>query len=226
MSDVGLLSERLTAAFEMARDVHDGDGIKGTSIPYMTHLLDVCSLTLRHGGDEDQAIAALLHDVVEDGGGRPMLEEIRTAFGDRVAHIVEACTDSFEIDPAQKPDWWERKVAYIDHLEAADADVALVSGSDKLSNIRSLVADHAVHGDAFFDRFRTGRMGTLWYYRRIAEVLPARLTDTDGLRRLGQAYLASVDALLEAVGEGAREDWDAGREEEAASRNAMADRAT
>jgi (p)ppGpp synthase/HD superfamily hydrolase len=107
-------------------------------LPYLLHLLDVCSIALRHGADEDLAIAALLHDVVEDGGGAPMLDEIRDQFDDRVGDIVLACSDSLEVDPA-KPDWWQRKIQYTDHAE---------------------------FGDVLFERFKTGRVGTLWYYRR------------------------------------------------------------
>src|SRR6056297_364975 len=187
-----MLGARLTAAFDMARTTHDGDTIKGSDLPYLLHLLDVCSIALRHGADEDQAIAALLHDVVEDGGGAPMLETIRREFGDRVADIVLACSDSLEVDRTNKPDWWVRKIAYLDHLEVATHDIALVSGADKLSNARSIVNDLAHHGDIFFDRFKTGRMGTLWYYRRIAAILPDRLPAGVGPERLGLALVTTV----------------------------------
>jgi len=207
-ADPPMLTERLTAAFDMARTAHDGDTIKGSNLPYLLHLLDVCSIALRHGADEDQAIASLLHDVVEDGGGAPMLDEIRHAFGDRVADIVLACSDSVEVDRTQKADWWARKIPYLDHLEVATTDVALVSGADKLSNARSIVDDLAHHGDGVFERFKTKRAGTLWYYRRIAAILPDRLPPGEGPERLGAALRATVDELIAAVGDAeAAKDW-------------------
>jgi (p)ppGpp synthase/HD superfamily hydrolase len=222
MSEAPVLIPRLSSAFDMAREVHNASAIEDTELPYLLHLLDVCSIALRHGADEDQAIAALLHDVVEDGGGAPMLDEIREGFGDRVADIVLACSDSLEVDRSKKPDWWVRKITYIDHLRAAPHDVALVSGADKLSNARSLIADHADQGDALFDKFRTGRVGTLWYYRRIAEILPARLPDTDGARRLGGSLRLAVHDLVDAVGSAAAEDWRHALAEEQAHRDALA----
>lgn len=193
------LSPRITDAFEMARVVHADDVLKGTDLPYLVHLLDVCSVALRHGADEDQAIGALLHDVVEDGGGAPMLDQIRSRFGDRVADIVLACSDSLEVDSTNKPAWWPRKISYIDHLRVAGTDAALVSAADKFSNVRSIVADLAVDGDAVFDKFRTGRVGTLWYYRRIGEVLPSRLADTPRASRLGDSLRGAVAELVAAV---------------------------
>ena len=207
MADAPILTKRLSDAFDMAREVHNGDSIKGSNLPYLLHLLDVCSIALRHGADEDLAIAALLHDVVEDGGGAPMLDEIRDQFDDRVGDIVFACSDSLEVDPAKKPDWWQRKIQYTDHLRVASTDVALVSGADKLSNVRSIVADHAEIGDALFERFKTGRVGTLWYYRRIAQILPSRLSDAEGAQRLGASLCSVVSELLEAVGDGGADDW-------------------
>jgi (p)ppGpp synthase/HD superfamily hydrolase len=207
MSDAPILTVRLSDAFDLAREVHNGDAIKGTELPYLLHLLDVCSIALRHGADEDLAIAALLHDVVEDGGGAPMRDKIRDQFGDRIADIVSACSDSLEVDPAMKPDWWQRKIQYLDHLRVASPDVALVSGADKLSNVRSIVADHAEFGDPVFERFKSGRAGTLWYYRRITEILPSRLSTTAGAERLGASLRGVVSELLDAVGNAAADDW-------------------
>jgi hypothetical protein len=186
------LSPRLTAAFDMARRVHSEDSIKGTDVPYLVHLLDVASILLRHSGDEDQAIAAFLQDVVEDGGGEPMLAEIRDEFGERVGDIVLSCSDSLEVDPTAKLPWWTRKIAYIDHLHVATHDVAMVSAADKLSNARSIVADFEAHGDAVWENFKTGRMGTLWYHRRIADILPSRLPDADRPQRLGTTLTCTV----------------------------------
>ena len=126
--------------------------------------MGVASLVLEFGGDEDLAIAALLHDVVEDCGGAPMLKEVRRKFGSRVAKIVDGCTDS-DTDP--KPPWRERKENYIRHLKSADAETRLVSAADKLNNVRSILSDYREVGESIWDRFNGGRDGTLWYYRAL-----------------------------------------------------------
>jgi GTP pyrophosphokinase len=128
--------------------------------------MGVASLVLEFGGDEDMAIAALLHDVVEDCGGAPMLKEVRRKFGSRVAKIVDGCTDS-DIEP--KPPWRERKESYIRHLKDADADTRLVSAADKLNNVRSILADYREVGESVWERFHGGREGTLWYYRALLQ---------------------------------------------------------
>jgi (p)ppGpp synthase/HD superfamily hydrolase len=128
--------------------------------------MGVASLVLEFGGDEDMAIAALLHDVVEDCGGAPMLKEVRWKFGRRVAKIVDGCTDS-DIEP--KPPWRERKESYIRHLKDADADTRLVSAADKLNNVRSILADYREVGELVWERFNGGREGTLWYYRALLQ---------------------------------------------------------
>jgi (p)ppGpp synthase/HD superfamily hydrolase len=128
--------------------------------------LGVASLVLEAGGDEDLAIAALLHDVVEDCGGAPMLKEIRRRFGERVAHVVDGCTDT-DVDP--KPPWRQRKEDYIAHLRTADADTRLVSAADKLHNVRSIVATYREIGDRVWERFHGKRDGTLWYYRTLLD---------------------------------------------------------
>src|SRR6266700_6057676 len=119
-------------AFQFATKMHAGQTRKASTIPYIAHLMAVASLVLEAGGDEDLAIAALLHDVVEDCGGTPMLTEVRRQFGARVAKVVEGCTDS-DTDP--KAPWQQRKEKYLRHLRAADADTRLVSMADKLHNL-------------------------------------------------------------------------------------------
>ena len=126
---------------------------------------------LEHGGDEDEAIAALLHDAAEDCGGRPRLEEIRKKFRDRVADIVAGCTDTFE-EP--KPPWRPRKEKYLEHLPRASKSVQLVGAADKLHNARSILADYRVLGEALWSRFNANREETLWYYRAVIEALKAR----------------------------------------------------
>jgi len=160
------LGPRFQRAFRFAAEKHAGQTRKASSTPYIAHLMGVASLVLEFGGDEDLAIAALLHDVVEDCGGAPMLKEVRRKFGSRVAKIVDGCTDS---DTEPKPPWRERKEAYIRHLKSADAETRLVSAADKLNNARSILSDFREVGESIWDRFNGGRDGTLWYYRALLE---------------------------------------------------------
>lgn len=156
------LGKRFLNAFLFAAEKHAGQARKASSIPYISHLMGVASLVLEAGGDEDLAIAALLHDVVEDCGGAPMLKEVRRRFGKRVARVVDGCTDT-DIDP--KPPWRQRKENYLRHLRNADRDTRLVSAADKLHNVRSILADYRDAGESIWARFNGGRDGTLWYYR-------------------------------------------------------------
>jgi (p)ppGpp synthase/HD superfamily hydrolase len=160
------LGPRFLRAFSFAAEKHAGQTRKASAIPYIAHLMGVASLVLEFGGDEDMAMAALLHDVVEDCGGAPMLREVRRRFGSRVAKIVDGCTDS-DSDP--KPPWRERKETYIRHLKDADAETRLVSAADKLNNVRSILSDYREVGESIWARFNGGREGTLWYYRSLLE---------------------------------------------------------
>ena len=161
------LGPRFLRAFLFAAEKHGGQTRKASAIPYIAHLMGVASLVLEAGGGEDLAIAALLHDVVEDCGGAPMLKEIRRRFGKRIAAIVEACTDS---DGDPKPPWRERKEDYLRRLATADADTRLVSAADKLNNVRSILSDYRSLGESVWSRFSGGREGTLWYYRTLLEI--------------------------------------------------------
>ena len=160
------LGPRFLKAFDFAAEKHAGQTRKASTIPYIAHLMGVASLVLEFGGDEDLAIAALLHDVVEDCGGAPMLQEVKSRFGNRVATIVDGCTDS---DTYPKPPWRARKESYIQHLKSADDGTRLVSAADKLNNVRSILADYREVGEAVWARFSGGREGTLWYYRALLE---------------------------------------------------------
>jgi (p)ppGpp synthase/HD superfamily hydrolase len=162
------LSARFEEALALATRLHAGQVRKGTSIPYVTHLLAVASLVLEHGATEDEAIAALLHDAVEDQGGEATLEEIRRRFGDTVADIVDGCTDA---RTTPKPPWRGRKEAYIAHLRQAPAAVRLVSAADKLHNARTILSDYRTLGEALWNRFNGGQDGTRWYYRSLVEAL-------------------------------------------------------
>jgi (p)ppGpp synthase/HD superfamily hydrolase len=161
------LGPRFLRAFAFAAEKHKHQTRKASTIPYIAHLMGVASLVLEAGGDEDLAIAALLHDVVEDCGGAPMLQEIRHKFGERVAKVVDGCTDA---DTYPKPPWRERKESYIRHLKKANADTRLVSAADKLNNVRSILSDYRAIGESVWSRFNGGREGTLWYYRTLRDV--------------------------------------------------------
>jgi (p)ppGpp synthase/HD superfamily hydrolase len=162
------LGPRFDEAFRFAAEKHATQTRKRTNVPYISHLMSVAALVLEAGGGENEAIAALLHDVVEDCGGKPVLEEVRRRFGGRVAKIVEGCTDAYTIP---KPPWKQRKVDYLEGLRQADADVRLVSAADKLHNVRTILADYRQEGDSVWERFSGRREGTLWYYRAVLDVL-------------------------------------------------------
>lgn len=158
------LTERFLAAVALATQVHGGERRKGTEIPYLAHLLVVTGLVIEDGGDEDEAIAAMLHDAVEDGGGRALLERIASSFGPRVAAIVEGCSDSVDVDPAEQ--WIARKRRYLAHLpEVTDDAILRVALADKVHNARSIVRDYREEGHALWERFtqKTAR-DQLWYY--------------------------------------------------------------
>lgn len=182
-----LLSPRFHFALGYASQLHAAQSRKGTTIPYAAHLLGVASLVLEHGGSENQAIAALLHDAAEDCGGSARLREIRGMFGDEVADIVEVCTDSFE-DP--KPAWKPRKEAYLARLGKKSADDAalLVSLADKVHNARAIVRDHKVSGDAVWKRFTAQKHETSWYYKALAGIFTGITTEplADELRELAE----------------------------------------
>ena len=165
------LSKRFDEAFLYAHEAHRSQRRKKTNRPYISHLMGVASLVLQYGGDEDQAIAALLHDVVEDCGGAPRLAEIRGKFGERVARIVEGCTDS---DETPKPPWRERKESYVERVGSEQDDVLLVSAADKLYNMREILMDLREAGPGVWERFSGRRDGSLWYYRALIEAFRGR----------------------------------------------------
>lgn len=157
----------LSDAFAYAAQRHATQRRKGTTTPYISHLMQVAGLVLEAGGDEQQAIAGLLHDAIEDappGEADQVRRDIEHRFGKRVLKIVEGCTDA---DVQPKPEWWTRKRQYLEHLPHAGDDVLLVSAADKVHNARAILTDLKEHGAALWERFRTGRKGTLWYYREL-----------------------------------------------------------
>lgn len=159
---------RVAAAIRLSGELHHGQTRKGGRIPYVLHPLAVAALVADHGGDEDEVIAALLHDGVEDGGGDRARTMIRETLGERVLAIVEGCTDT---DRTPKPPWRERKEAFVTALRGADPAVRLVVAADKLHNATTTVADLATTGPGVWDRFRGGRDGTLWYNAAVLAAL-------------------------------------------------------
>ncbi|MFN2151430.1 MAG: HD domain-containing protein [Anaerolineales bacterium] len=166
-----MMTSRLTPRFEealvFATQLHAQQIRKGSQTPYVAHLLGVTALVLENGGDEDTAMAALLHDAVEDQGGLKTLNEIRKRFGTRVAEIVEACSDTFTFP---KPPWRKRKQAYLDHLPHTTPEARLVSLADKLHNARSILRDLSQDGELVWNKFNGGKQGTLWYYHSLVEI--------------------------------------------------------
>jgi len=161
------LSTRFDHALLFAAQVHRNQDRKKTGIPYISHLLGVASIVLDYGGDEEMAIAALLHDAVEDHGGRPMLKAIEQMFGARVAKIVDGCTDSYVEDPKKKESWERRKFRYLRRIRHEDAETRFVSAADKLYNVRAVLRDLRYDGEVAFARFSAPKAKIIWYYRSL-----------------------------------------------------------
>jgi (p)ppGpp synthase/HD superfamily hydrolase len=189
------LGHRFRKALQFAAKAHAAQTRKGKSTPYVAHLLAVTSLAIEAGADEDTAIAALLHDAVEDQGGRAMLERVRLRFGARVAGIVSECTDAEVPKGAEKPPWRKRKEAYVAGIAHKSPEGLLVSLCDKIHNAREILADYREHGEALWARFAGGREGTLWYYRALVEAFRER-----GEPRLWQALEETVAELERLAG--------------------------
>jgi (p)ppGpp synthase/HD superfamily hydrolase len=181
-----MFTNRFDTAFSYARRLHHAQTRKGTTIPYISHLMSVAALVIEHGGNEDQAIAALLHDAAEDQGGVETLGDIRKMFGDAVADIVSDCTDAW-IEP--KPEWRPRKEEYLAKLPGKPQQSLLVSLADKTHNAEAILFDYRALGEPLWQRFNGGAEGTRWYYSALADVysqtMPGRLSD-----RLSRAVAA------------------------------------
>lgn len=191
-----LLSFKFSDALRYAAELHVRQPRKGTTIPYVAHLMAVTALVLEAGGTETEAIAAVLHDGPEDQGGEPVLDEIRARYGNEVAAIVEGCSDTFD---TPKPPWRARKEAYIKHLDEAPDSVLIVSLADKLHNSRAILADYRTVGEKVWDRFNADRDDVLWYYRELAKAFlvnaPERLLP---LARELDGVVAEVEDLAAA----------------------------
>jgi len=189
---------RLIQAFQFAAKEHKCQLRKGTKIPYISHLMSVSALVMENGGDEDQAVAGLLHDVIEDADPPSSVPQIRKAiseqFGPRVLALVEGCTDGEADEGGEKAPWRERKEAYLSHLQNESAELLLISCCDKLHNARAIYTDLTTHGDVLFDRFTGKKEGTLWYYRTLATIFEQRLPGVVAVRELA-ATVAAIEEL-------------------------------
>ncbi|TMB74479.1 MAG: HD domain-containing protein [Deltaproteobacteria bacterium] len=185
-----MLSQRFEDALVYSARLHAKQIRKGTTIPYVSHLLGVAGIVLEHGGNEVETIAALLHDAVEDQGGADTREEIRRRFGDAVVSIVDGCTDA-EVIP--KPPWKERKEQYIARLSHASPSILLVSAADKLHNARAILGDYRALGENLWDRFNGGKEGTLWYYKSLVDAFKQAAA--------GTALAPLIEELERVVGE-------------------------
>jgi (p)ppGpp synthase/HD superfamily hydrolase len=181
MSKATVLTDRFDRALLYATHVHGGQVRKETSTPYVAHLLAVAATVLEYGGDEELAIAALLHDSVEDQGGKARLDDVRNRFGEGVARIVEACSDSLADTGKgeRKADWRERKEAYLARLRTADEDILWVSLADKVHNARAILRDLRKPdiGENVWERFSVDKEQTLRYYRGLADMFCERLSN-------------------------------------------------
>lgn len=180
-------SQRIVDAFALCYELHRTQIRKGSHVPYITHLMGVAAIVGRHGGNEEQFIAALLHDAVEDQGGQPTLDRIRAQFGKTIAGYVEGCSDS-DIEP--KPPWRERKEKFVEATRHAAPELKLIIAADKLHNIRSTLSDLCEHGPRVWRIFKGGKEGCVWYHRAMLQALRENW-DHPLLRELADA----VDAL-------------------------------
>ena len=189
------LTERYADAVAYAATAHAAQRRKGTDIPYIAHLLAVSGSVLEAGGDEDQAIAGLLHDVVEDQGGLPRADDVRARFGDRVADIVLGCSDSTTEDRKDKLPYAERKATHIAHLREASDDVLLVTAADKLHNARAIHTDLMIDGPDMLARFNGTAEQVVWYYDSILKVLENRRVAPTLTTSLRHAIMEIKDLL-------------------------------
>jgi (p)ppGpp synthase/HD superfamily hydrolase len=195
----GPLSERYDQALQFAAEHHREQLRKGSQVPYLTHLMSVSALVLEHGGSEDQAIAGLLHDAVEDapeGRGGAVLAGIRERFGDAVADIVRACSDGLDADGNRSGTWPERKLPYVEGLATKPADALLVTAADKTHNGLCIAADVRRYGQGFWSTFNASREELLWYYTSVERAVADRLPGSS----IAGALRRAVDELLAAAG--------------------------
>ena len=186
---------KLANALALAIQAHDGQVRKSTTIPYISHPMAVSAIALEFGATEDQAIAALLHDAIEDGGAK-YAKLIQAHFGQHVHNLVQGCTDGTPDHTGSKAPWLERKTAYIQHLQEASDEVLLVSCSDKLHNARAIVSDLINEGPSVFNRFSSTTEQTLWYYRQLAMIFNNRKTPP---AKALEAAVSQMEALSQSA---------------------------
>jgi len=194
---VPFLSRRFYFALQFASELHCRDRRKGTTIPYIAHLMSVCALVLEAGGDEDQAITALLHDAIEKHGGPSTLSTIRELFGTRVADALEFCSDGTAIDPAKARDWRGTKQGYLEHLRNANEDALFVAAADKLHNARAMLSDEREMGKKSWSRFKAPKEDQLWLYDAIIEILRQRAAPTTLVNELSWVVAELRDLEME-----------------------------
>lgn len=177
--DIMFASPMVQNAVTYASDAHRGQLRKGTDLPYVSHPIEVAKLVAAHGGTEAQVVAAICHDVAEDCGGQPRIDEIRARFGDHVADIVTACSDSLTRGPDSQDEWWARKRMFLNAMDTAPSDAILVLLADKVHNSSEIVRDYKALGEPLWERFGTGCTGQLWYIRNLGTTLRSRARDLD-----------------------------------------------
>jgi (p)ppGpp synthase/HD superfamily hydrolase len=187
------LSERFSDAFQCACRWHADQRRKVSGAPYVAHLLGVAGIVLDSGGSEDEAVAALLHDAVEDQGGAEARRKIERLFGAAVAQVVDECTDT---DETPKPPWRERKEAFVARVPVMSASARLVTAADKLDNVRGLIQGYYEQGETLWTRFRGGRAGALWYHRAVADAI-CRAESTPLAQRLNRE-VTRLESLVRA----------------------------
>lgn len=181
------LTEKYQEAIKYATFHHKDQTRKQTTIPYISHCLSVSALVLEAGGDEDQSIAGLLHDIAEDCGGEIRLKEINSNFGERVEKIVRGCSDSLTTDQNNKAPWKIRKQEHLEKLESADQDILLVTGADKTHNARAITTDLQIIGDDIWNRFNAKKDEILWYYQSVYKILEDKKVSELILKQLSKS---------------------------------------
>jgi (p)ppGpp synthase/HD superfamily hydrolase len=196
---MNMITKRFTRAVEYALAAHLGDVRKGTTIPYISHLVQVAGLVLEFGGTEEEAIGGLLHDTAEDAGGEAALADIREAFGPNVERIVRENSDSITDSKADKAPWRERKERYIAAISHKSESALLVSVCDKIHNVRSLITDTQNLGPSHWNRFNASREDSLWYYQSLVKAFQKRVPDfprlTPAVRELENAVRTLTDLV-------------------------------
>lgn len=189
------LTERFQEALRFANEVHASQLRKRGGVPFIAHLMGVCSIVLEYGGDEDEAIAALLHDAPEDQGGEPMLEEIRAKFGNRVAEIVNEATEPLHLG---KTAWPLRKQAYIDSIAHRSESGCLVTLADKMHNVQSILTCIESDGDEVWNSFSASKQDSIGFYAGVARAFAKRCEEYPRLQLMARRYSGLVELLNEA----------------------------